>query len=82
LTVHVDAVVGDASFNTRTGNQVVHSIEAPQQRGLAATRRTNQGGYLSLVTIQIHILHGLEIAVVHVHCSRREHRVPQGAIGW
>jgi hypothetical protein len=44
--VEIVSVVGDLALDRRTGDQVVHAVQASKQRGLAAAGRSDERGHL------------------------------------
>ena len=74
--VEVLAVVEDRAVDRRARDQVVHAVEAADQRALAAARRPDQGGDAVAADVERDVAHG-RIAVVadaHVLAPRRSAR--------
>jgi len=51
--------------------EVVHAVEDAQQRGLAATGRTDEGGHLALIQRAIDVLQGTVIAIKEIQVPDR-----------
>jgi len=64
----VDVLVVDPhrSLDAHAFDQVVHAVEHPQQRALAAAAGADQGGHLARRDLQVDGDQGLEIAVEKV----------------
>src|SRR5664279_4209582 len=51
--------------------KVVHAVEDAQQRGLAAARRTDEGGHFALIKRAVDVLQGAVIAVKEIQVPDR-----------
>src|SRR5207237_5073774 len=60
------------ALGTAARNQVVHQVEHPQQRGLAAAGRADEDGDPLRRDLQIDALKGLELAVIEVYILQRD----------
>jgi hypothetical protein len=74
LGVDVGAVERHRPADPRARNQVVHAIEGAEKRRLAATRRTDAGGYLMSLDVESDVGERLLVAVEEVESSRRNFR--------
>src|SRR6266511_1421957 len=72
--VEVLAVVGDAAGDPGAGDEVVHPVQGPQDGGLAASGRSDQGGDLVLVDGDVHAADGLVVAVEDADPGQFQHR--------
>ena len=50
----------------RAGDDLVHTVESAQHGGFSTARRPDECGDLVRLDIEVHILHGQEVAVVDV----------------
>src|SRR3970282_1001085 len=57
-SVQVLAVVEDGALHLRPRDQVVHPVEAADERALPAPRRADEGGHGVLVHVEGHVLEG------------------------
>ena len=53
----------DTAFNAASLHQIIHTVQALEQRGLAAARRADEGGYRPGRDIQGNIPESLELPV-------------------
>src|SRR6185437_667235 len=51
--------------------EVVHAVEDTQQRGFAASRRTDEGGHFALIKRTVDVLEGAVIAVEEIQIPDR-----------
>ena len=66
LTVYVLSVNQYLSLKPCTWYQVVHPVEQPQESGLAAARRTDEGDHLILRNLHRDAFKGMEVPVVEI----------------
>src|SRR5262245_11203262 len=64
LAVDVAAAEADLAVEAKAADEIVHAIDAAQDRALAAAGRPDEGGHGILLDDELGIAHGLEIAVV------------------
>ena len=64
------AVDPDLPNGSDSVDQVVHSIEHPQQRALAAAARADQGGHLFFGNPQVDVDQRLEVSIVEAQVFR------------
>ena len=62
--VDVHAVEHDLALGARAGDQLVHAVEAADERRLAAAGRPDDGGHPVCLELDVDILQGLSLAVV------------------
>ena len=67
------AVVVEPALDAGAGDEVVHPVQAAEERALAAARRADQGGDLVAPDAQRHVAQRLERAVVEVEALDAEH---------
>ena len=64
--VQVGAVVADRTDDPGAGDEVVHAVEAPQDRRLTAPRRPDERSDLALAHVERDLPHRAKRAVVHL----------------
>src|SRR5690606_37553124 len=67
--VEIPAAEQDLAGDTGSGDQVVHSIEGPQQGALAASRGADNRGDFARMDRQVHVRHGEGVPVVDPHVA-------------
>ena len=63
--VDIISIQADHALDAAAGGQVIHTVKGPQQRGLAAARRPDDGGDPFFVHRQVDIGQGAEFCVIH-----------------
>jgi len=58
------------AFDPAGGDEVVHSVQAPQERALSTSRRADEGRDLLRVKLEADVFEGLESAVVKIQAFR------------
>ena len=66
LGVQVLAFQQHLALAMRAGDDLVHAVESAQHSGFSTARRPDECGDLVRLDIEVHILHGQEVAVVDV----------------
>ena len=67
--MNVLAVQEDAARDADAPDQLVHAVEAAEQRGFAAAGRTDNRGNRLGLDADIHVLQGVKVAVVEVEAG-------------
>ena len=78
VRVEVLAVVEDLAADSRARHEVVHAVEAADQRALAAAGRADEGGHGVLVHVEADALDRDVAAVRHVQVANLEDRLAVG----
>ena len=74
-------MVEHAAFDPRTGNEIVHPVEAPDERALPAPRRADECGDEVLADIHVDT-HQCDVARIgDGEVADREHRLGTAAVG-
>ena len=71
--VQVLAAVFDGAVDVKCADEVVHAVHAAQQRGLAATRRTDEGRNLALRDAKRDVIERAELTVVRAQALDLDH---------
>jgi hypothetical protein len=77
--VQILAVEEDLSVDTSAEDQVVHPVEAADERALAAARGADEGRHLVPADVESDVLQRAERAVVDVEVGDVEHDVSRRA---
>src|SRR5262249_59811740 len=64
--IHVLTVEVDMALEAKSMDEIVHAVEAPQHRALAAARGPDEAGDLALLDGHVAVPHGEELAVEHL----------------
>jgi hypothetical protein len=75
-------VVDDLALDPRAGDEVVHPVQAADERRLAAARGPDQRRDLMLGDPQRDVADRAVPAVEHVDCPRVEDRLGRGRTAW
>src|SRR5271168_5157705 len=74
--INVLAAEDNVSSEAKPAHQIVHAIEAAQDRALAASRGADESGDGAFFYFQSHVAHGFELAVVQL----RNVAIDQGVV--
>ena len=78
--VHIDAVVEHLAFDADPGDQVVHAVDRPQERRLAAAGWPDERGDLLRPDVDRDVLHRAERAVIEVQVPEADDRLGRGCV--
>jgi len=76
VTVHVDSTESELSVDARGVDEVVHPVDTPEKRRLPTARRTDDGGHLLLVDVEVDVPERLLLTVVDIQTPGLDDRVP------
>ena len=79
--VEVAVVVEHLAFDAGAGDEVVHAVEAADERALAAARRPDERRHEVLLDVEADTLEGDVARVAHGQVAHGEHRLGPAAVG-